>query len=89
MKCPYPADSKEYNAAKGRLQGATYSDLERLRAEIDEYDDGSISVQFYSLSEHWYYTTGNPILALNLKGIQRHENCWRVQRRIGGEIRKR
>ena len=88
LKCPYLVDSKEYNAAKRRLHGAAYSDLERLRAEFDDYDDGSIPVQFYSLGEHWYCTTGNPIPALNLKGIQRHGNCYRVQKRIGGVIRK-
>jgi hypothetical protein len=88
LKCPYPANSKEYLAAKGRLQGATHSDLERLRAGFDEYDDGSIPVRFYSLGEHWYSTTGNPVPALNLKGIQRHGNCYRVQKRIGGEVRK-
>ena len=88
LKCPYLVDSKEYNAAKRRLHGATYSDLERLRAEFDDYDDGSIPVQFYSLGEHWYCTTGNLIPALNLKGIQRHGNCYRVQKRIGGVISK-
>jgi hypothetical protein len=31
---------------------------------------------------------GNPIPALNLKGIQRHGNCYRVQKGIGGVIRK-
>ena len=44
LKCPYLVDSTEFNAAKRRLHGATYSDLERLRAEFDDYDDGSILV---------------------------------------------
>ena len=44
LKCPYPVNSTAYAAAKARLNNASYSDLERLRAEFDEYHDGSIPV---------------------------------------------
>ena len=42
LKCPYPVNSTAYATAEARLNNATYPDLERLRAEFDEYQDGSI-----------------------------------------------
>jgi hypothetical protein len=49
LKCPYPANSKDYATAKAKLNNATYPDLEYLRAEFDEYQDGSIPVNHYNL----------------------------------------
>ena len=43
--CPYSSDSKDYKEAYASLCGATYADLEKLRAEFDEYDDGSKPVR--------------------------------------------
>ena len=42
LKCPYPPNSHAYKQAFARLNNATYADLEKLRAEFDEYDDWSI-----------------------------------------------
>ena len=47
LKCPYQRDSNLYKQAYARLDNATYADLEKLRAEFDEHDDGSIPVRHY------------------------------------------
>ena len=54
LKCPYPVNSTAYAAAKARLNNASYSDLERLRAEFDEYQDGSTPVTHYNLYDEWF-----------------------------------
>ena len=46
---PLSVNSKAYATAEARLNNASYSDLERLRAEFDEYHDGSIPVTYYNL----------------------------------------
>ena len=83
LKCPYSSDSKDYKEAYARLQNATYSDLERLRAEFDEYDDGSIPVRHYKHKGKWYAKplAGGTAQELNIKGIQQHARKWRVQQR--------
>ena len=90
LKCPYSRDSKDYKEAYAKLQNATYSDLERLRAEFDEYDDGSIPVRHYKHKGQWYSkpVSGGTAQKLNMKGIQRHGRKWRVQQRRDGQLRK-
>ena len=88
LKCPYPVESKHYKTALKKLNGATYADLERLRAEFDEYDNGSIPVTHYCIHDEWFATTGDPAEAVNMKGIQLHGQKYRVQKRINGTLRK-
>ena len=88
LKCPYPVESKDYKTAFNKLNGATSTDLEKLRAEFDEYDDGSIPVSHYRMSGEWFATTGDPAEAVNMKGIQLHGSRYRVQKRINGTLRK-
>ena len=91
LKCPYPIDSKEYSAAYAKLHGATYSDIEKLHAEFEEYDDGSIPVRHHYLNDEWVAVVGSrskPSPALNMKAIQRHGHKWRVQKRSRGQLRK-
>jgi hypothetical protein len=88
QKCPYPVESKDYKTAINKLNGATSTDLEKLRAEFDEYDDGSIPVSHYRMSGEWFATTGDPAEAVNMKGIQLHGSRYRVQKRINGTLRK-
>ena len=90
LKCPYKIDSPDYRAAYARLHGAKYADLERLRAEFDEYDDGSIPVRHYKHKGKWYAKpiTGGTAQRLNMKDIQRHGRKWRVQKRSNGQLRK-
>ena len=51
LKCPYPIDSKEYSAAYAKLHGVTYSDIEKLGTEFEEYDDGSIPVPHHFIHD--------------------------------------
>lgn len=88
LKCPYPRNSNEYAAARRSLEGATYSDLEKLRAEFDEFEDGSITVKHFRRGSRWYCSAGDPPEAQNLKGIQPHGRRFRVQKRVDGDIRK-
>ena len=89
LKCPYPVNSTAYAAAKARLNNASYSDLERLRAEFDEYQDGSIRVTHYNLYDEWFASVnGAKAHATNMKGIQRHGSKFRVQKRVDGQLRK-
>ena len=89
LKCPYPVNSTAYAAAKARLKNASYSDLERLRAEFDEYQDGSIPVTHYNLYDEWFVSVnGVKAHATNMKGIQRHGSKFRVQKRADGQLQK-
>ena len=89
LKCPYPVNSTAYAAAKARLNNASYSDLERLRAEFDEYQDGSIPVTHYNLYDEWFASaSGVKARATNMKGIQRHGSKFRVQKRVDGQLCK-
>ena len=89
LKCPYPVNSKAYATAGARLNNASYSDLERLRAEFDEYQDGSIPVAHYNLYDEWFASVnGVKAHAINMKGIQRHGGKFRVQKRVNGQLRK-
>ncbi len=66
----------------GNISNASYADLENLRAEFDEYDDGSIPVIHYQHKGEWYAKvgfTGSP-QKLNMRGIQQHGRKWRVQK---------
>ena len=54
LKCPYPPNSQTYKQAYARLNNASYADLEKLRAEFDEYDAGSIPVRHYKYKGQWY-----------------------------------
>ena len=75
---------------RDRLHGATYPDIKRLRAEFDEYDDGSIPVRHYKHKGQWYAkpVSGGTAQKLNMKGIQQHGKKWRVQKRSNGQLRK-
>ena len=89
LKCPYPINSTAYAAAKARLNNALYPDLERLRAEFDEYQGGSIAVTHYNLYDVWFASAGGvKAHATNMKGIQRHGSKFRVQKRVNGQIQK-
>ena len=90
LKCPYPPNSRAYKQAYAKLNNAKYADLEKLRAEFDEYDDGSIPVHHYKHKGQWY---SKPILGgtaqkLNMKGIQQHGRKWRVQKRRDGRLKR-
>jgi len=90
LKCPYPYNSPDYKKAYAKLQNASYADLETLRAEFDEFDDGSIPVIHYQHKGEWYAKvglTGSP-QKLNMRGIQQHGRKWRVQKRSRGHLRK-
>ena len=74
LKCPYPPNNQAYKRAYARLNNASYADLEKLRAEFVEYDDGSIPVRHYKHKGQWYAkpVSGGTARKLNMKGIQRH-----------------
>ena len=59
LKCPYPPTSQAYKQAYAKLNNATNADLEKLRAEFDEYEDNSISVRHYKYKGQWYATGGS------------------------------
>ena len=58
LKCPYPQGSEAFRRAKAKLDNATAADLERLRAEFELYEDGSIPVTHYSLYDEWFASFG-------------------------------
>lgn len=74
LKCPYPPTSQAYKQAYAKLNNATNADLEKLRAEFDEYEANSISVRHYKYKGQWYAkpVSGGTVQKLNMKGIQRH-----------------
>ena len=89
LNCTYPVNSKAYAAAKARLNNASYSDLERLRAEFDDYQDGSIPLTHYNLYDEWFASAGGvKAHSSSMKGIQRHGSKFRVQKRVNGQLRK-
>ena len=90
LKCPYPYKSPQYKQAYAKLNNATNADLEKLRAEFDEYEDNSIPVRHYKHKGQWYAkpVSGGTAQKLNMKGIQRHGRKWRVQKRSNGQLRK-
>ena len=90
LKYPYPTNSQAYKQAYARLNNATYADLEKLRAEFDEYEDNSIPVRYYKHKGQWYSkpVSGGTAQKLNMKGIQRHGRKWRIQKRSNGQLRK-
>ena len=90
LKCPYKINSPKYREAYAKLHGATYSDIEKLRAKFDEYQDGSTPVRHYKHKGKWYAKplTGGTAQELNMKGIQRHGHKYRVQQRRRGQLRK-
>ena len=51
LKVPYQANTPEYQAA--------YANLEKIRAEFENYDDGSLKVKHYCICEN-----GSPPLAI-------------------------
>ena len=90
LKCPYQRDSNLYKQAYAKLNNATYADIEKLRAQFDEHDDGSIPLRHYKHKGQWYAKplTGGTAQKLNMKGIQQHGRKWRVQKRSNGQLRK-
>ena len=73
LKCPYPYNSPDYKKAYAKLQNASYADLETLRAEFDEFDDGLTPVIHYQHKGQWYAKVGlkGSPQKLNMRGIQR------------------
>ena len=89
LKCPYPDNSKAFKSAKARIDNATYSNLEKLRAEFEMYDDGSAPVTHYNFYDEWFAAVGGvKTHAVNMKGIQRHGSKYRVQKRVNGNLRR-
>jgi len=90
LKCPYSTNSQAYKQAYAKLNNATNADLEKLRAEFDEYNDNSIPVRYYKHKGQWYAkpVSGGTAQKLNMKGIQRHGRKWRLQKRSNGQLRK-
>jgi hypothetical protein len=90
LKCPYPPTRQAYKQAYAKLNNATNADLEKLRAEFDEYEANSISVRHYKYKGQWYAkpVSGGTVQKLNMKGIQRHGRKWRVQKRRDRQLRK-
>ena len=90
LKCPYSPNSQAYKQAYAKLNYASYADLEKLRAEFDEYDEGSIPVRHYKHKGQWYAKplSGGTAQKLNMKGIQQHGRKWRVQQRKRGQLRR-
>ena len=89
LKCPYEIDSKEYRAAYARLHSATYPDIEKLRAEFDDYQDGSTPVTHHYVNGEWLAVIGSrskPAPAQNLKAISQHRQKYRVSKRIDGKL---
>ena len=90
LKCPYPYKSPQYKQAYTQLNNATYADLEKLRAEFDEFDDGLTPVIHYQHKGQWYAKVGlkGTPQKLNMRGIQQHGRKWRVHKRTRGHLRK-
>ena len=89
LKCPYPVNSTAYAVAKAKLNNASYPDFERLRAEFDDYQNGSIPVTYYNLYDELFASAGGvKAHASNMKGIQRHGSKFRVQKRVDGQLCK-
>ena len=86
LKVPYQANTAQYQAAYAKLHNASYADLEKLRAEFEDYDDGSLKVKHYCICGEWFATTGDPSTVLNMKGISTHRQKCRVQKRIAGQL---
>ena len=90
LKCQYPYKSPQYKQAYTQLNNATYADLEKLRAEFDEFDDGLTPVIHYQHKGQWYAKVGlkGTPQKLNMRGIQQHGRKWRVHKRTRGHLRK-
>ena len=84
LKCPYQEGSAEYKRAYGKLRNATYRDLERLRAEFDEHDDGSIPVVHFSIHRCMVQLGPEPFQP-NMCGIDQHGSKYRVRKTINGK----
>ena len=66
-----------------------FTDLEYLRAEFDEYQDGSIPVNHYNLYDEQFTSAGGiKAQATNMKGIQHHGSKFRVKKRMDGQLQK-
>jgi len=88
LKVPYQANTKEYKVAYSKLYNASYADLNKLCAEFDEYDDGSKPVKHYCIFDEWFATIGDPLTAVNMKGISEHRQKYRVQKRVKGKLKR-
>ena len=86
LKCPYPTNSQAHKQAYAKLNNATNADLEKLRAEFDEYEDTSIPIRHYKHKGQWYSkpVSGGTAQKLNMKGIHRHGKKWRVRKETVG-----
>jgi len=67
LKCPCHYKSPQYKRAYAQLNNATYADLEKLRAEFDEYDDGLTPIIHYQHKGQWYAKVGLKRLASEAK----------------------
>ena len=88
LKIPYQANTAPYQAAYAKLHNAAYADIEKLCAEFEDYDDGSLKVKHYCICGEWFATTGDPSTVLNMKGISTHRQKYRVQKRIKGKLKR-
>ena len=58
LKYPHTYNSPDNRRAYAKLRKASYADLEALRAEFEEYDDGSIRLIHYQHKGEWYAKVG-------------------------------
>ena len=74
LKCLYAYKSPQHKRAYAQLNNASYADLEKLRAEFDEFDDGLTPVIHYQQKGQWYAKVGlkGAPKRLNMRGIQQH-----------------
>ena len=79
---------KGYVDNRCSIHSFRHSMREKLRAEFDEFEDGSNTIIHFRKGSQWYCSIGDPPEAQNLKGIQPHGRRFRVQKRVDGDIRK-
>ena len=84
LKCLYQEGSAEYKRAYDKLHKANNRDLERLRAEFDEHDDGSIPVVHCRL-HGCKVRLGLEPFQPNMCGIDQHGSKYRVRKTINGK----
>ena len=89
-KCPYLLNSQTYKKAYDKLNNATYYDLQKLRAEFEDYDDCYIPLRQYEHKGRWYANQlfGCTPPKLNMVGIQQKGRKWYVQQRRDAQLRK-
>ena len=71
LKCPYPPNSHAQKQTYNKRNGASYADLEELRAEFYEYEENT--VRKYKQKGKWYAkaVSGGTAQEVNMEGIYR------------------